>query len=280
MRKLWYAGAGVIAGGLLFLGAAPAQADVTYPDPSTYTDPVGDVLARTNGLHISSPIGTDPLGREPLLTVSQNGQQLYPIKPGQRPDRPESGGEDSRRSLPAADVVGTELPRTPRVPFTDANTGAVRLPLVGSLPVVGGILPDGSHTLESSSTDNPYLGDVRGLPKRLADTNRLSLAGLPLGGSPVSPADLLPEGAAASRPTVGASPYSSTPARPGIVSPSPVVIPSSEVPVSVAPSAVSPSAVSPSAEVPSASVAPSEAPYSKVDDPRMLEEPIEGLTSR
>jgi hypothetical protein len=295
VRKLWYAGAGVIAGGLLFLGAAPAQADVTIPDPGAsitpYADPVGDALARTNGLRLASPVGSDPLGRAPLLTLGQGDQQLFQVKPGQNgvgrilpghhEERPEAGGQ---RQLPSADVVGTEFPKAAGVPFTDANSGSVRLPLVRSLPIVGGILPDGSHTLESTSSQYPLLDDldgsfsVRGLPKRLADSNRTSLAGLPLGGSPVSPADLLPEAVATGRATP--APYASTPAGPAVVSPS--VVPSSEAPVAVVPSAEVPSAEAPSAAAPASvlpSVLPSEAPYTKsTDDPRLMEEPVEGLT--
>lgn len=175
-------------------------------------------------------------------------------------------------------MVGTEFPKAAGVPFTDANTGSVRLPLVRSLPIVGGILPDGSHTLESTSSQYPLLDDldgtlsVRGLPKRMADSNRAGLAGLPLGGTPVAPADLLPEATATGRATP--APYASTPAVPGTTAPS--VAPSSAAPVAVIPSAEVPSAEAPSAAAP-ASVMPSEAPYTKnTDDPRLMEEPVAG----
>lgn len=312
----------MIAGGFLLFGAAPAQADDTSPDPissvAPYADPLGDVLAKTNGLRLSSPVGTDPLGRAPLVTVDQDGQRLFPIRPGQndiaghslskaqRPARQESGDTD-RRALPAADVIGGSFHNSPGdrfagslqgVPFTDANTGAARLPLLGRLPIVGGLLPDGSRTmmggspaLESASSEYPLLDDldgdlsVRGLPKRLPNSNRAALAGLPLGGSPVTPADLLPEAA----PT--ASPYASAPARPGLASPPAAVAPSeapaSELPASEAPASVAPSAsvAPPVAVTPSAPVTPytkaagprSKAgdPRSKVDDPRLLEEPLD-----
>ncbi|MFI1996496.1 hypothetical protein [Actinoplanes sp. NPDC020271] len=288
MRKLWYAGAGVIAGGLLFLGAAPAQASPQRPGAADavtpYTSAIGNVLADTNGLRLSSPIGTDPLGREPLLTVSRGDQQLFPVKAG-RTNRPEDRPESSRLStLPAADVVGTEMPKTAGVPLTDTNTGSVRLPLVGRLPIVGGLLPDGSRTTESAPARTGLVQD---------------LTGMPLGGSPVAAADLLPEADATGSPAPGASPYSSTAARPGMVSPSAdvpsvvtpsAVMPSAEAPVSVAPSSVAPSSVAPASAAPAsaapasaapASAAPSEAPYTKAsDDPRLLEEPVEGLTTR
>ncbi|BCJ43210.1 hypothetical protein GCM10010168_00480 [Actinoplanes ianthinogenes] len=303
MRKLWYAGAGVIAGGFLLFGAAPAQAEGTSPDPiasvAPYADPLGDVLARTNGLRLSSPVGTDPLGRAPLVTLDQDGQRLFPIKPGQNDiagyplSRSKSqgqgqveSGDTDRRSLPAADVIGGSIHNSPGdrfagslkgIPFTDANTGSTRLPLLGRLPVVGGLLPDGSPTLESASSEYPLLDDldgnlsVRGLPKRVSNSNRAVLAGLPLGGSPVAPADLIPEA------TPTASPYASAPARPGLASPSVAGSPST----AVSPSSEAPVAVPPSASetpAPSASVAPytkSADPRSKVDDPRLLEEPLD-----
>ncbi|AEV88888.1 Cyclin G-associated kinase [Actinoplanes sp. SE50] len=258
MRKLWYAGA--IAGGLLFiLGATgPALADPASP----VGGPVDDVLSRTNGLRLSSPIGSDPLGRAPLLTLSQDNQQLFQVKPGQnsigRSPEEKAGG-----ALPAADVIGGGIHNHPGdrfggslkgVPLTDTNTGAVRLPLLGGgrLPIISGILPDGSHTVESASRQYPLLDDldgdlsVRGLPRRLPTTNRANLAGLPLGGSPVAPADLLPE--------------SSRPKHPASVAPS--ASPEPTMSASVDPS-MSPSVI------PSGSLA------SNVDDPRLLQEPID-----
>ncbi|GAA2902756.1 hypothetical protein Acy02nite_44930 [Actinoplanes cyaneus] len=215
MRKLWYAGAGVIAGGLLFLGTAPAQASPQQPGPA----------------------GT------------------------------------------AADAVRTELVRTARLPLTDANTGSLRLPVVGGLPIVRGILPDGSHTPENTPAGAP---------------GPQGATGLPLGGSPVSAADLSPQPGVTGSPVPGASPYSSTAARPGMISPSAsapsdavpsdalpsdavpsAAVPSASAPVPVAPSSVAPASVAPASVAP-ASVAPSEVPYSKVDDPRLLEEPAKG----
>ncbi len=106
----------------------------------------------------------------------------------------------------------------------------------------------------------------------------VAVQGLPLGGSPVAPADLSPEPTMPGSPAPVASPYSSTSPRPGIVSPSAVVVvPSSAAPVSVAPASVAPPSEMPSAAP--ASVAPSEAPYHKTDDPRLLEEPVDGLTA-
>ncbi|MBB4737742.1 hypothetical protein BJY16_001201 [Actinoplanes octamycinicus] len=315
----------MIAGGFLLFGAAPAQADDTSPDPissvTPYADPLGDVLAKTNGLRLSSPVGSDPLGRAPLLTLDRDGQQLFPIRPGQNDlaghtltkggsGKTESGDTGRRSPLPAADVIGGSIHNSPDdrftgslkgVPFTDANTGTARLPLLGRLPVVGGLLPSGSRTmesgllpdgsptraggpvLESASSEYPLLDDldgdlsVRGLPKRLSGTNRTALAGFPLGGSPVAPADLLPEAAPS------ASPYASAPARPGLPSPSVAVsepaAPSAEAPASEAPASEAPVSVAPSASAaPSVSVAPytkSADPRSKVDDPRLLEEPLD-----
>jgi hypothetical protein len=210
VRKLWYAGAGVIAGGLLFLGTAPAQASPQQP-----------------------------------------------------------GTADT-----AADVVRTELVRTARLPLTDANTGSLRLPVVGGLPIVRNILPDGSHTPETTPA---------------GASGPQGATGLPLGGSPVSAADLSPQPGATGSPVPGASPYSSTAARPGMISPSAsapsdavpsAAVPSASAPVPSAPSSAAPASVAPASAAPAsvapASVAPSEVPYSKVDDPRLLEEPAKG----
>jgi hypothetical protein len=299
VRKLWYAGAGMIAGGLFLFGGTPALADAASPSTdasvASQDDPLGDVLAGTNGLRLSSPVGSDPLGRSPLLTLDRGGQQLFQVKPGQNdiaghsPAGAHGGAEEKAEApLPAADVIGGSVSNHPGdrlngslrgVPLTDTNTGQMRLPLVGGgrLPIVGGLLPDGSHTLESTSSEYPLLDDmdgdlaVRGLPKRLSGSNRTALAGLPLGGSPVG---LLPEATPTTAPTVApststsnepgdepgdkpsnepsdkpsTSPYASTGARPGLIIPSAAV--------SAAPSA-------------------SEVPYAKVDDPRMLEEPVD-----
>lgn len=178
-------------------------------------------------------------------------------------------------SVAAADVIRADVSKNSRVPFTDANTGAVRLPLVGGLPLVGSMLPDGSNTLESA---RPFLEND--------EDDKDGLAGLPLGGTAVAPADLLPTVSVSGSPAPGASPYSSTAPRPGIASPSAAVpsasVPSASVPSAEAPATVAPSSAAPASMAPSAapSVEPSEAPYQKADDPRLLEEPIEDLTAR
>ncbi|KUL27618.1 hypothetical protein ADL15_34960 [Actinoplanes awajinensis subsp. mycoplanecinus] len=242
---MWYAGAGLIAGGVLLFVAAPAQADVTSPKTA---------------------------------------------------------------ALPAADVVGGSAPDTPgdrpqgtmRLPFTDTNSGSPRLPVVGRLPIIGGLLPNGSRTLESASTTDP--GDDS-LLRRLALPNSAGLAGLPLGGTPVpllddttpatnsqepmdgaatgddpAPADspapvgsAAPMDSAAPVDSAEPAPYTSVaPARPGIAAPSAVA------PVDPSAAVVPSTDIAPTVDaVPSADAAPS----SIVDDPRMLEEPLEGTTN-
>ncbi|GAA2696646.1 hypothetical protein [Actinoplanes palleronii] len=249
MRKLWYAGAGLIAGGVLLFVAAPAQADVT--SPKTAALPAADVVG------------------------------------GSVPDAP-----------------GDQSPSTLRLPFTDTNSGSPRLPVVGRLPIIGGLLPNGSRTLESASTTDPALDDRDGsLLRRLALPNSAGLAGLPLGGTPVpllddttpamnsqepmdgaatgdnpaptdSPAPVdsaAPMDSAAPVDSAEPAPYTSVaPARPGIAAPSAVA------PVDPSAAVVPSTDIAPTVDaVPSADTAPS----STVDDPRMLEEPLDGTTN-
>ncbi|TWG26077.1 hypothetical protein FHX34_1011052 [Actinoplanes teichomyceticus] len=302
----------MIAGGILVLGAAPAQADVASPDkpkPSPAEtpddDPMGTALAWTRGLRLSGPTGDDPVGRDGVFTLDRGTQRLFQVTFGQddaagdEPGKEKATRADRHRARPAREAGrgGNRF------------AGSVSSPLLGGarVTVTGALLPDGSRATES------------GPAARLAPADRdvRPASGMPPGGSPIAPGDLLP-GPTPQPSDSPAPPYGPAgPARPGLDPSAPAVV-SPSAPVAEDPSApaatdpstpaatdpaaaatVEPSAaaagdpagtdpsvlVDPAGTGPSVLVdpapsgtpspAPSSTPTAKIDDPRLNEEPID-----
>src|SRR3954470_1228252 len=105
VRKMWWASA-VVAGGIILLGTAPAQADPLLPgtaDAQQQThNALNYVLHKTNGMVVSTegPLGAgSPVGVQPGDNSTGVPSALSRENTGApRPD------------LPAADVVGGALP--------------------------------------------------------------------------------------------------------------------------------------------------------------------------
>lgn len=141
MRKYLYAGA--VAGGFLLLGAAPAYADTTAPDPA-----IGQNTSSADGL--LGPSGavdlTGPLRDSRVLDVKPgtNTPDLTGAAGGLL-DRTRGGGLPAARTglgqaKPAADVVRSALPATAD---TEALPGGLGGGNLSGLPIVGGLLGGG-----------------------------------------------------------------------------------------------------------------------------------------
>lgn len=165
MRKLWCAGA--IASGLLLMGAAPAQAD-ELPNPSIIDGPMsalGTALEPTNGWRLSSPVASDPLSGQPLMTLEPGGgRQLLQVQPGAdshltgavagQPQGRTEKPADRRRLLPAADVVSRTVPNAadqPRGMLGGLPIQGVPMPFAGQDVKLANVPVDGTvdHTLFS-----------------------------------------------------------------------------------------------------------------------------------
>jgi hypothetical protein len=231
VRKLWYAGA-VVAGGIFLFGAAvPAQADLL---PGTGTaeqqadERLADLLGASNGVNMDNPLrfstlGTTPIGASPVLNFKsgQNSPDLNPLLPGEPAAAPagESATRRKRHHLPAADVVSGALnrPGGQQLPLNGLPVGG----LVGGLPLLGGLLPNGGTpgvlqrptTRQAEAFDGgvPLLGGlggllpVNGMPK-VADIP--DTTGMPAGGMAILPAATTPpafgqSAAAPARPAAG-----------------------------------------------------------------------------
>lgn len=258
MRKLWYAGA-VVAGGFVLFGASPAQADLL---PGTGTaeqqadERLADMLVDDSGVDVQNPLrystlAQTPVGSQPVLqfTAGQNSPDLNPLPPG------EPATEDGP-DLPAADMVGGALQHpTGAGPVRRLNMPRLPFERVFGLPLFGGFLPDGGQsdvlqqpTMRQTETFDggiPLLGGLGGLlpANELPDTpmtgTKPDTSGLPAGGIAVPPAATKP-------PAVGQTDPEPAAAQP--------------------------------ATRPAASSSQQPAPSTTPDDPRLHEEPIDGET--
>ena len=200
MRKLWYAGA-VVASGFVLFGATPAQADLL---PGTGTaeqqadERLADLLGQSNGIDLENPLrystlGTTPAGSQPVMQFrsGNNSPDLNPLLPG------ESTTDEPRPTKAAADVVGGALQR-PGSRVADQPVGLQQNPLsrlLGGLPLWG-LLPNGGQTARQAETFDggmPLLGGLGGLLP-VFDTPRIrpvdrkpDVSGLPAGGVAVVP---------------------------------------------------------------------------------------------
>ncbi|MCY1142672.1 hypothetical protein OWR29_32150 [Actinoplanes sp. Pm04-4] len=110
MRKLWYAGA-ALTGGFILFAASPAQAD-RLPGTDAAAQQadarLADLLGQSNGLTLGNPLGHSslkdtPAGKSPVaqFKAGQNSPDLKPLLPGE--------GDGQRRGL----IPGAESARDP-----------------------------------------------------------------------------------------------------------------------------------------------------------------------
>ncbi|GAA4932861.1 hypothetical protein [Actinoplanes utahensis] len=180
MRKLWCAGA--IAGGVLLLTAAPAQADVEPAPgkaPGALSTALGYAFEPTNDWRLGTPLASDPLSGQPLgagpVLQVEPGRDRALLQVGRRNDvvrngtvvqehtgtgKTKGGKATDRPLMPAADVIRT-VPRSaqaPAGPLGGVPVHGVPMPLAGqdmrvvNVPVDGlvgrlsGLTPSGSST--------------------------------------------------------------------------------------------------------------------------------------
>jgi hypothetical protein len=216
MRKYLYAGA--IAGGLLLLGAAPAYADTSVPDPASdqSTSSADGLLGPSGAINLNGPLShsqvlnVKPGSNSPDVTGAAGG--LLPQSQGGLPAARTGLGQakDATSSLPAADVVRGVLPGTADTEGLPGGLGGglSGLPIVGGLlggglpvvgggglpvgggglPVGGGGLPIGGGGAQESGlvpADLPLLGGGLGglLPFAMPQTSAFN--GMPAGGTAV-----------------------------------------------------------------------------------------------
>ena len=307
MRKLWYAGAAVASGILLF-AASPARADVlpggTGPDSqaallpgNSIAPPVGDLLSGAGGWAVTrGQAALSDAGRAAMtgagtaagqarngldrvrrptngirMTVPLDGSRpLTRFKPGADSPDLASGLLPHRRSasdLPAADVVGGALPQPGRV-----GGGLLGGLLGGGLPLLPGLMPDGQQTFDRPDGQQAF--DPRQRSTESFDGGLPLLGGL--GGN--LPANSLPQTLTGGTvPDVTGLPSGGmtvlAPASP--VKPSAAATPAytGSAPARPAPSAASaPPATPASPAAPAGTTASAATPY----DPRLHEEPIDG----
>ncbi len=121
MRKLWFAGAALAAGGVFLFGATPARADL-LPGADIAQQQADQQLAgllgQSNGITLENPLRHSslqgaPAASNPVMQVKagQNSPDLNPLLPG---ESTESNGKP-RPPLPDADVVrnGSGLQQLP-----------------------------------------------------------------------------------------------------------------------------------------------------------------------
>src|SRR4051794_12351789 len=262
VRKMWWASA-VVAGGIILLGTAPAQADPLLPGTADAQQQTNNalnyVLNKTNGMVVSTedPFGAgSPVGVQP----GDNSTGVPSALSRENPGAP-------RPALPAADVVGGALPRPAgaagalplrRLPIRRLPIGTMNL-VGGGLPLLGGLLPDGGtpslaerptkSQAESFDGGIPLLGGLGGVPpvNSLPGTDVPDVAGLPGGGVLVlDPAE--------------------APRRPAAPS---------AAPTTAAPAVAAPA--DPASSAPAATAAPVSS--ATPDDPRLHEEPVDGEAS-
>ena len=210
MRKLLFAGA--VAGGFLLLGGAPAHADVLPTPAGADGSSLGDVLTPrgfdpAGGLNLESPLGGSLID----VTPGDNTPGVDPATLLPSENAPAAREADSQAGLtppgglPAAGAVANALPKTNGVdvPVVGGLLGGGGLPgagLLGGLPT-GGFQPNGRMPAgpgESGLVDPgwPMLDAIAGvLPGQAGSARTLpaidptDFSGMPLGGTPVNPAD-------------------------------------------------------------------------------------------
>ncbi|MCO8274390.1 hypothetical protein M1L60_27700 [Actinoplanes sp. TRM 88003] len=272
MRKLWYAGA-ALTGGLVLFAGSPAQADLlpgVDAAAQQADERLADLLGQSNGVNVDNPLRhstlkDSPAGRTPVtqFKAGQNKPDLDPLLPGEGDGGPRRGltPDESTREVPAdeepdADVVSGP---TSALPIQE-------LPLFGSggLPLLSGLLPSGQirdfneppsrRQAEMFDGGVPLLGGLGGLlpanesprtppavddsPRTLPATDEPDLSGMPAGGVAIMPA----------------APSSATPS-------------SAQQPAKPAKPAVKPQ----KKDKPQ----PKPKPTATPDDPRLFEEPVE-----
>ncbi|MEV6297883.1 hypothetical protein AB0M02_00590 [Actinoplanes sp. NPDC051861] len=188
MRKLWCAGA--IACGIL-LGAAPAHAE-PLPNPGVAEAPLnalGYALEPTNGWRLGSPLASDPLSGEPLVTAEPGGgRKLVQLEPGNGSDltnmlpRQKTAQQQAKRIekpadrrplLPAADVISStrkDPAQRPTGALGGVPVSGLPMPMagqdftlgntpvdgyVGALPVLGSLSPAGTTALPGTRAFSP-----------------------------------------------------------------------------------------------------------------------------
>jgi hypothetical protein len=235
VRRFWYAGAALTAGGILLFGAAPAQADELLPGTDVARQQadqqLADLLGQSNGLSLENPLRhsslqDSPAAKTPLMQFKsgQNTPDTNRILPGESTSEP-------RPQLPAADVMrnnslnGTDLGSPfDSLPVQQLPVNNVPLNglLGGGLPLLGGLNPNGEQPsavdrptvrqAEAFSGGLPLLGGLGGLLPVNDLPGKPDTSGLPAGGTAVQPADTTPAPTAAARPSVAPSPAFSAPA--------------------------------------------------------------------
>jgi len=258
VRKLWYAGAAVASGIILF-AASPARADEQPTSPqllpgNSVAPPFGDLLSGAGGYALNSVRGAGSMamsgggqalnGANDAARQAKNGldrvrrptNNLHVTVPldGSRPlTRVQPGTNSpallprSANGLPSADVID---------PLQPGNGGGGLLGgnLFGQLPLLGGLMPNGQQQAFTPSFD-PSLDPWLDRPTA-GDTESLPLLGglLPVPGTPDVPSvsGLPGGGMAVLAPATAwhdkAKPANSAPA-------APAATPSTAAPSSVAP---------------------------------------------
>lgn len=191
MRKLWYAGA-VVASGIILFAASPAQADEQPTSPqllpgNSIAPPFGDLLSGTGGYAFNSVRGAGSMamssssdalngandaarqangGLDRVRRPTNNLHVAVPLD-GSRPLTQVQPGTNSpallprsAKGLPAADVIDPLQ--------SDDGTGdsgdVFDNSLFSQLPLLGGLMPNGQQQQFSSSLDRPTVGETEGLP--------------------------------------------------------------------------------------------------------------------
>ena len=243
MRKLWYAGAAV-ASGLILFAASPARADDQPSTPqllpgNSVAPPFGDLLSGAGGYALNSVRGAGSTAMSGASTATASAGQeakngldrvrrptnnLHVTVPldGSRPLTRVRPGTNSpavlprsARELPPAGVTGPLLPQS----SVNDSDG-----LLGGMPLLGGLLPNGQlqpafdPAFDASSLDRPTMGETESLPMLgglLPDPSVPNVSGLPAGGMAV----LAPAVSGHHRAKPATDPSSTDPSAPSVSTP-------------------------------------------------------------
>jgi hypothetical protein len=245
VRKLWYAGAAV-ASGLILFAASPARADDQPSSPpllpgNSVAPPFGDLLSGAGGYALNSVRGAGSMAMsgtgEALQGAGTAGQQarngldrvrrptnnIHMTVPldGSRPlahVRPGTNSPSllsrSAQDLPPASVIG------PLQPGNGGGGGG----LLGGIPLLTGLLPSGQQqwfdepSVDPSSLDRPTVSEAESSPLFggvLPTPAVPDISGLPAGGMAVlAPAHSAPSPAATATASPAAPVSSAAPAAP------------------------------------------------------------------